>query len=106
MSEPVRRIKAPVRLAFEINAGHALTGFLRAIAQGRFVGQVEHLGAVNARGVDELFERQRHPVRGAVEPGAGRYDGNVHFEKFEWAYSFEQIRPTGSNRERWPRVKN
>jgi len=39
MSEPVRRIKAPVRLAFEISAGHALTGFLRAIAEGRFLGQ-------------------------------------------------------------------
>ncbi|MEO7330878.1 MAG: Zn-ribbon domain-containing OB-fold protein [Minicystis sp.] len=39
MSEPLRRIKAPVRLAFEIAAGIALTRFLRAIAEGRFLGQ-------------------------------------------------------------------
>src|SRR4051812_23412369 len=38
MSEPVRRIKAPVRLEFTVTAGRDLSRFLAAIAEGRFLG--------------------------------------------------------------------
>ena len=39
MSEPVRRIKAPVRLGYQITAGRDLSRFLAGIAEGRFVGK-------------------------------------------------------------------
>jgi uncharacterized protein len=39
MSEPVRRIKAPVRLDYQAVAGRDLSCFLAGIAEGRFVGK-------------------------------------------------------------------
>lgn len=39
MSEPIRRIKAPVSLDFTVTAGRDLSRFLHAIAEGRFVGK-------------------------------------------------------------------
>lgn len=39
MSEPVRRIKAPVRLGFRVIAGRDQSRFLAAITEGRFLGK-------------------------------------------------------------------
>ena len=39
MSDPVRRITAPVRLDYTVAAGRDLARFLSAIAEGRFVGK-------------------------------------------------------------------
>lgn len=39
MSEPVSRIKAPVRLGYQVVAGRDLSRFLAGIAEGRFVGK-------------------------------------------------------------------
>lgn len=39
MSEPIRRIKAPVRLDFHVVAGRDLSRFLAGVAEGRFVGR-------------------------------------------------------------------
>jgi hypothetical protein len=39
MSDPVRRLEAPVRLAYQVIAGRDLSRFLAAIAEGRFLGR-------------------------------------------------------------------
>ena len=39
MSEPVRRILAPVRLGYQVVAGRDLSRFLAALAEGRFLGK-------------------------------------------------------------------
>jgi uncharacterized protein len=39
MSEPVRRIKSPVRLAYDVPAGRFLTPFLAAVQAGRIFGR-------------------------------------------------------------------
>jgi uncharacterized protein len=39
MSEPVRRLLAPVRLGYQVVAGRDLSRFLAGIAEGRFVGK-------------------------------------------------------------------
>jgi len=39
MSEPVQRIKAPVRLGYQVVAGRDLSRFLAGIAEGRFLGK-------------------------------------------------------------------
>jgi uncharacterized protein len=39
MSEPIKRIKAPVRMTFEVTAGKALSRFLAGLVEGRIVGQ-------------------------------------------------------------------
>jgi uncharacterized OB-fold protein len=39
MSEPVRRIEAPVRLVYQVVAGRDLSRFLAGIAERRFVGK-------------------------------------------------------------------
>jgi uncharacterized OB-fold protein len=39
MSEPIKRIKAPVRMTFEVSAGKTLSRFLGALVEGRIVGQ-------------------------------------------------------------------
>ncbi len=39
MSEPVRRITAPVRLEYQVVAGRDLSRFLASIAEGRFLGK-------------------------------------------------------------------
>jgi uncharacterized OB-fold protein len=39
MSDPVRRIRAPVRLAYQVTAGRDLSRFLACIAEGRFLGK-------------------------------------------------------------------
>lgn len=39
MSEPVTRIKAPVRLDYQVVAGRDLSRFLAGIAEGRFLGK-------------------------------------------------------------------
>jgi len=39
MSDPVRRIKAPVRLEYSVTAGKDLSRFLVAIADGRLIGK-------------------------------------------------------------------
>lgn len=38
MSEPIRRIKAPVHLEYRVTAGRDRSRFLAAIAEGRFLG--------------------------------------------------------------------
>ena len=39
MTEPVRRIEAPVRLGYRVVAGRDLSRFLAAVAEGRFLGK-------------------------------------------------------------------
>jgi len=39
MSEPIKKIKAPVRMTFEVTAGKALSRFLAGLVEGRIVGQ-------------------------------------------------------------------
>jgi len=39
VSEPVRRINAPVRLGYQVVAGRDLSRFLAGIAEGRFLGK-------------------------------------------------------------------
>jgi uncharacterized OB-fold protein len=39
MSEPVRRIKAPVRLAYTVTAGIVLSRFLAGVVEGRLLGR-------------------------------------------------------------------
>ncbi len=39
MSEPIRKIEAPVRLEFTVEAGRALTRFLSSIVEERIVGR-------------------------------------------------------------------
>lgn len=39
MSEPVKRIQAPVRMAFQVKAGKALSRFLNGLADGEIIGQ-------------------------------------------------------------------
>ncbi len=39
MSDPVRRIKAPVRLEYTVSAGQTLSRFLTALVEGRILGR-------------------------------------------------------------------
>ena len=39
MSEPVRRIKAPIRLEYRVTAGRDLSRFLEAVVEGRLIGK-------------------------------------------------------------------
>jgi len=39
MSEPLRRLQAPVRLEYQATAGRGLSRFLAALVEGRIVGQ-------------------------------------------------------------------
>ncbi len=39
MSEAIKRIKAPVRLTYQVTAGKALSRFLAGLVEGRIVGQ-------------------------------------------------------------------
>src|SRR5689334_11676228 len=39
MSDPVRRIEAPVRLEYTVEAGRSLTRFLSALIEGRILGR-------------------------------------------------------------------
>jgi uncharacterized OB-fold protein len=39
MSEPIRRIKAPVRLEYTVGAGRTLSRFLAGLVEGRIVGR-------------------------------------------------------------------
>jgi hypothetical protein len=39
VSEPITRIKAPVKITFDVPAGRAVSRFLTAIVDGRIVGQ-------------------------------------------------------------------
>lgn len=39
MSEPVKRIKVPVRLEYTISAGETLSRFLAGLVEGRLLGR-------------------------------------------------------------------
>ena len=39
MSEPVVRIKAPVRIEYTVTAGHTLSRFLTGLVEGRLLGR-------------------------------------------------------------------
>lgn len=65
MSEPVKRILAPVRLTYNVGAGRDKSVFLRAILEGRLVGgrcPACHKVYVPARGCPTCGVETREPV--------------------------------------------